>query len=428
MRAPGADAGALATNEAKLARALTRQKVLATGLVVLCALIYVGAKVFSQRHAASAYVAAFAEAAIIGSLADWYTVVALFRHPFGLKLPHTAIIAKNQTRIAENLGSFIARHFLSGSHVGEKVLALDPAASIGSWIAEPRNRRRIAAHAARLVPDAIVAINNDTMRRAIEHGMLRRLAAVDFTKVICTSLDVITRHNRHHAILEEVLGWLEARLAEPATLAVIRDRIRSELPTLFRFPLTDAYLLQKLIHAGHALLTQVRLDPIHPLRAEFDSFIREFTDKFRISPEHRNKADGLKRELLARADLREMLIEGWDALVASVRADVACENGIIRPGLEVFLSGMAERLQRDEELRMWLNRWLADAARIATERYKDEGASFVAAQVKAWDTLHAVRTIELSLGKDLQYVRINGTLVGGLLGLLIFTTTRLVLP
>jgi uncharacterized membrane-anchored protein YjiN (DUF445 family) len=428
MRAPGSNAQGLAASDAELARALARQKALATGLVILCALIYIGAKALAERCSASAYVAAFAEAAIIGALADWYAVVALFRNPFGLKLPHTAIIPKNQTRIAENLGSFIARHFLSGSHVGEKVLALDPAASIGSWIAEPRNRSRIAAHAARLVPDAIAAINNDTMRGAIEHGVLTRLAAVDFAKVICTSLDVITRYNRHHAILEEVLEWLEARLAEPATLAVIRERIRSELPTMFRFFLTDAYLLQKLVHASQALLTQVRLDPMHPLRAEFDSFIREFSDKFRISSEHRNKVDRLKQELLARADLREMLIDGWDALVASVRADIACENRIIRPGLEVFLSDVAVRLQRDEELRMRLNRWLADAASIATERYKDEGAAFVAAQVKAWDTQHAVRTIELSLGKDLQYVRINGTLVGGLLGLLIFSATRLVLP
>jgi uncharacterized membrane-anchored protein YjiN (DUF445 family) len=428
MRGRGADARGLTASDAQLARALTRQKVLATGLVVICALVYVGAKAFAPRYPASGYVAAFAEAAIIGALADWYAVVALFRHPLGLKLPHTAIIPKNQTRIAENLGNFIARHFLSGSHLGEKVHALDLAASTGSWIAEPHNRKRIADHAAQLVPDAIAAIDHDMARDAIERGVLARLAAVDFAMVISTSLEVITRANRHHAILEEVLGWLEARLAEPTALAVIRERIRSELPTLFRFFLADAYLLQRLIHASHALLMQVRFDPIHPLRAEFDRLIRELIDKLRISPEGRHKVERLKQELLARAELREMLIEGWHALVASVREDAACENGIIRPGLEAFLSDVAERLQHDENLRAGLNRWLADGASLATERYKNEAAAFIAAQVKAWDTQHAVRTIELSLGSDLQYVRINGTLVGGLLGLLIFTVTRLVLP
>src|SRR5262249_12457244 len=255
------------------------------------------AKSLTYRHPASAYVAAFAEAAIIGALADWYAVVALFRHPFGLRFPHTAIIPKNQTRIAESLGSFIARHFLSGPPIGQKVLALDPAAHIGSWIAEPHNRRWLAAHTARLVPDAIAAIDNDMLCGVVERGVIAGLAAVAFATVVATSLDVVTRGNRHHAILDEVLAWLEARLAEPGALAVIRERIRGELPTLFRFFLADAYLLQKLIHATYALLTQVRFDPIHPLRAEFDRFVTEFIGKLRTSPEQRGKIEGLTQEL-----------------------------------------------------------------------------------------------------------------------------------
>ena len=265
------------------------------------------------------------------------------------------------------------------------------------------------------------------LRGEIERGVLERLAAVDFGNVIGTSLEIITRNQRHHALLDEVLGRIQSRLAEPAALAAIRERIRSELPTLFRFFLADAYLLQRLVRASHALLTEVRFDPAHPLRAEFDRFIAEFVFKLRNSPEHRDKVEGLKQELLARAELREILLEGWDRFVASLRADIEREDGIIRPGFEAFLRDLAERLQHDCDLRDGLNRWLAEAAAALTERYKHEVASFVAAQVKAWDTRHAVRTIELSLGSDLQYIRINGTLVGGLLGLVIFTATRLAL-
>jgi uncharacterized membrane-anchored protein YjiN (DUF445 family) len=184
------------------ARALARQKAVATGLVALCALAYAAAKVAEGRHPAAAYVAAFAESAIIGALADWYAVVALFRHPMGLRLPHTAIIPANQTRIAENIGSFIAQHLLAGPRVGDKVLELDPAGSIGRWIAEPHNRRQIAAHAVRLLPDAIEAIDREMLRGEVERGVLDRLAAVDFGKVIGTSLEVITRNHRHHAILD----------------------------------------------------------------------------------------------------------------------------------------------------------------------------------------------------------------------------------
>jgi uncharacterized membrane-anchored protein YjiN (DUF445 family) len=375
MRVPPEASGAPSSvpTDAAAARALARQKAVATALVALCALAYAAAKALEARHPAVAYLAAFAEAAIIGALADWYAVVALFRHPLGLKLPHTAIIPANQMRIAEAIGDFIATHFLAGPRVGTKVLELDPAAGAGRWLAEPDNRRRVAAHAACLVPDAIEAIDRELLRGEIERGMLDRLTTIDFGKVIGTSLEVITRNRRHHAILDDVLGRIESQLAEPAALAAIRERIRAELPTLFRFFLADAYLLQRLVRASHALLTEVRWDPAHPLRAEFDRLIAEFIVKLRSSREH-EKLEGLKQELLARTELREILIESWDRFVAALRADIEREDGIVRPGFAAFLGDMAQRLQHDADLRARLNRWLADAAAAMTERYKHEVA------------------------------------------------------
>lgn len=304
-------------------RALARQKAWATGLVVLCAVIFVTAKALEGRHAELAYVAAFAEAAIIGALADWYAVVALFRHPLGLKFPHTAIIPANQARIAEQLGEFIARHFLAGERVAEKLLQLDPAGAAGRWLSEPANRDRAVAQAER-----------EALRDEI--GLLERIGAL---------------------------------LAEPAAQEAIRDRIRAELPTLARFFQADAYLLAKLVAAAQSLLTEVREDPAHPLRAEL--------------------------------------------------------RGFVLGGFEEFLAAAAERLQGDEEFRGRLNGWLAARVGALTERHKHEVAAFVAAQVKSWDARQAVRAIELAIGKDLQYIRVNGTLVGGLIGLAIFGATRL---
>jgi uncharacterized membrane-anchored protein YjiN (DUF445 family) len=407
-------------------QALARQKAAAAGLVVLCAFVYATAKALEGRHAAVAYVAAFAEAAIIGALADWYAVVALFRHPFGLKIPHTAIIPANQTRIAENLGGFIATHFLVGERVGEKVIELDPAAAAGRWIAERPNRGLVAGHAARMLPQAIEALDGEAVRGALEHGVLERLAAVDMAETIAASLEVVTRNRRHHALLEELLGRIESALADPAALDAIRDRIRAELPTLFRLFQADAYLLRKVVSATAAILKEVREDPEHALRAEFDRFVEEFVRKLRSSPEYREKLDAIKQELLARAELREILVEGWEKFIAWLRADVEHEQGMIRSGFETFLDDFGRRLQHDPDLRERFNRWLARAAGSMSERYKHEVAAFVAAQVKSWDTRHAVRTIELAIGRDLQYIRINGALVGGLLGLAIFTVTGMV--
>jgi uncharacterized membrane-anchored protein YjiN (DUF445 family) len=421
----GAPGAGLAAADPARERALAQQKALATGVVVLCAVIFVGAKALEGRHSGLAYVAAFAEAAIIGALADWYAVVALFRHPLGLKLPHTAIIPANQARIAENLGDFIARHFLAGARVGEKVVVLDAAASAGRWLADGRNRELVAAHAAGLLPQVLAALDREGLRGELERGVLERLAAVDLGRVIGTSLEVATRDHRHHAILDELLARLERLLAEPAALEAIRDRIRGELPTLARFFQADAYLLRRLVGACHALLKEVREDPTHPLRGEVDRFVAELVERLKHSPDDRDKLASLKRELLARAELREALLEGWERLVAWLEADIRDQRGIVRPGLGAFLGELAHQLRHDAGLRTRLNHWLAAHASAITERYKHEVAAFVAAQVKGWDTRHAVRTIELSIGKDLQYIRINGALVGGLLGLAIFTATRL---
>jgi len=311
------------SSEEKAERALARQKAWATGLVVLCVLVVIAAKSLEGRLPGLAYVAAFAEAAIIGALADWYAVVALFRHPLGLKLPHTAIIPANQARIAEQLGDFIARHFLAGDRVAEKLLQLDPAGAAGRWLAEPANRERALAQA-----------ESEALRD--ELGLLERIGAL---------------------------------LAEPAAQEAIRDRIRAELPSLARFFQADAYVLAKLVAAAQSLLQEVREDPAHPLRAEL--------------------------------------------------------RGFVLGGFGEFLAAAAERLQGDEAFRARLNGWLAARVGALTERHKHEVAAFVAAQVKSWDARQAVRAIELAIGKDLQYIRVNGTLVGGLVGLCIFSASRL---
>lgn len=303
-------------------RKLARQKAWATGLVVLCAIVFVATKALEGRYAGLAYVAAFAEAAIIGALADWYAVVALFRHPLGLKFPHTAIIPANQARIAEQLGEFIARHFLAGERVAEKLLQLDPAGVAGRWLAEPENREHAVAQAER-----------EALRD--ELGLLERIGAL---------------------------------LAEPAAQEAIRDRIRAELPSLARFFQADAYVLAKLVAAAQSLMQEVREDPAHPLRAEL--------------------------------------------------------RGFMLGGFEGFLAAAAERLQGDEAFRGRLNSWLASRVGALTERHKHEVAAFVAAQVKSWDARQAVRAIELAIGKDLQYIRVNGTLVGGLIGLSLFSASQ----
>ena len=393
--------------------------------MVLFVLVSVVAKTFEAGRPWLAYLAAFSEAAIIGALADWYAVVVLFRHPLGLRLPHTAIIPANQARIAENLGAFIATHFLVGVRVAGKVLEIDVAARFGRWIADDGNRRFVASHAARMMPQALEAMDDRAVHGALERGVLERLASFDMARLAGDSLELLTRGRRHHVILDEVLARVGALLADPAAVAAIREKVRAELPTLFNLFRADAFVVERLLKAANAMLLQVRADPEHALRAEFDVFVADFIGKLKDSPEYREKAEGIKQELLERAGIRGFVAQGWDRFVAWVRSDVEGEHRVVRPGFEAFLLDLGERLRSDAALRARLNQWIAREAESLTERYKAEVAGFVAEQVRAWDTRHMVSTIELAIGRDLQYIRINGTLVGGTLGLLIYGLTEL---
>ncbi len=309
--------------------------------------------------------------------------------------------------------------------MARKVVEIDVAARFGRWIAEDENRRLVANHAARMMPRALEAMDDRATHGALERGLLDRLATFDMARLAGDSLEMLTRDGRHHVILDDVLARIGVLLTDPAAVEALREKVSAELPTLFNLFRADAYVVDKLLHAGQSLITEVRSNPEHPLRAEFDALVADFIAKLKESPEYREKAESFKQELLARAGIGALVAEGWNRFVAWVRKDVAEEHGVVRPGFELFLLQMGGRLGHDAALRDRLNLWVALETENLTERYKSEVAAFVAEQVKAWDTRHMVSTIELAIGKDLQYIRINGTLVGGMLGLLIHALTSL---
>lgn len=414
-----------AATDHEAARTLALHKARATALVAVCALIYIAAKALEARQPLCAYAAAFAEAAIVGALADWYAVVALFRHPLGLPFPHTAIIPANQKRIAQAFGNFITRHFLTAAHVREKIAEFDPAARFGRSLAAPNIRRQLSEQLAHLILDSIGTIDPAELGRELERKLLDGLAAMEVGKLIGGALEVIASTGRHHALLDEVLARLESWLADPSALAAIRERVRHELPTLVRLFRADAYLLERFIRVTLAALADIRRDAAHPIRAEFDQFIADSVERLRAMPLAQHRPDVLARELLGRPEFRQILNDGWERFVLSLRADLDREEGVLRSAFVTLLGNLAQKLQHDQELRSKVNNWFIVRGAALTERHKDEVATFFTAQMQSWDTRRAIAIIERSIGKDLQYIRINGTLVGGLMGLTIFTVTNM---
>jgi uncharacterized membrane-anchored protein YjiN (DUF445 family) len=413
---PDLDAG----DRRKLAD-LTRIKALATGVLILCFLLMIAAKLAEPIHPAFGFVAAFMEAATIGGLADWYAVVALFRHPMGLPIPHTAIIPENQARIGDNLGAFIESQFLAPAPVAAKLREVDFASHVADWLSDHDRSRELAGFIVKLVPQTVAAIEQSGLKGFVTARMIDQIEKVPVAPLAAELLTTFTDDRRHQKLLDEVLTGFGAILRDEATLAVLRERIREEVPTLFAMFRGDAYLLGKIVQAATALFEEVHADPDHPLRGEFDRFVENFVERLRDSPDYAERAEKLKRDLLARPELRDLAEDMWVSLRTFIEQDSRSESSAIFTHLQELLTEIGRHLRTEPRLRAEMNEGFVVALSAFVETQKSGVSRFIADQVKGWDMGQLIRLIEINIGRDLQYIRFNGMLIGGLAGLVLHT-------
>jgi uncharacterized membrane-anchored protein YjiN (DUF445 family) len=426
--APAAGAGVLgasgASDAAKLA-ALRRVKFIATAALVLCLIVFGLARSLQETYPWLSFVAAFAEAAAIGGLADWYAVVALFKRPLGLPIPHTAIIPANQNRIADNLGSFIEVNFLAPGPVREKLKEVDFAALVADWLAEPKRAQGLSHFVGRLVPQAMSAIEETGLQNFATQRVLDQIEKVRMAPLAAEMLTTFTADRRHQKLFDQLIGLLGKFLNDKSALDSLRDRIREELPTLFKFIRADAYLLKKIVASASTLMDEVRADPEHPMRSEFDRFVAGFIQQLRDSPEYAERADRLKRDILARPELRDLGGEMWRSMREFIEKDARSGNSRIRKHMANMFVDVGRQLANDPKVRADMNVGFVVALSSFVEGQKSGVSSFIAQQVRGWDLGQLTRLIELNIGRDLQYIRFNGMLIGGLAGLALHIAERL---
>nr|WP_315919766.1 DUF445 family protein [Mesorhizobium sp. SP-1A] len=411
---------------AKLA-ALRRTKFIATAALALCVVVFVAAKSLQARHPWLGFVAAFAEAATIGGLADWYAVVALFRRPLGLPIPHTAIIPENQNRIADNLGRFIEANFLAPGPVREKLEEVDFAALVADWLADGRRAEGLSRFVAPLVPQAMAAIGQSGLRDFIAARMIDQLGRIEVAPLAAEMLSAFTDDRRHQRLFDQLLKVFGRFLNDEQALAVLREKIREELPSLFNLFRADAYLLRKIVNSAGALLEEAGADPDHPLRKEFDHFVAGFVEGLKTSKAYARRAEQVKRGLLARPEIREFARGMWDSLGQFIEQDAAQPDSAIRAHLASMFVEAGRHLAQDAELRADMNQGFVVALSAFVESQKSGVSKFIADQVKRWDLAQLTRLIEINIGRDLQYIRFNGMLIGGLAGLALYCVERLTL-
>jgi uncharacterized membrane-anchored protein YjiN (DUF445 family) len=400
---------------------LDRMKRVATGLFLLVTAIFIAARILEGRYPWLGWIRAMSEAAMVGALADWFAVTALFRRPMGLPIPHTAIVPTRKDRLGRSLGGFVQNNFLSRDVVGAKLRGLGIARRLAEWLAQPANARTIATHAARGLSGAAQVLRDEDVRDLLDRSVVARIRSTPVTPIVGNVLSVVTAENRHQELLDEALRLLDR--AVDSNDELIRDRIREESPWWLP-EVVDDRIHDKIVTAIENTLHQVSQDPEHPLRLRFDAAVHRFIEKLRTSPETIAKGEEVKEELLAHPAVRDFSATVWaDAKAALLRyAEHPDEEGL-RP-VERGIVSLSEAMLADPALQAKVDGWVLDATLYVIDQYRSEVGQFIADTVAAWDPEETSKKIELAVGRDLQFIRINGTIMGALVGLALYGLSR----
>lgn len=407
--------------DAERAAELRRVKALATLVLASTLLLFIVAKWLLPVHPVFGFIAAFAEAATIGGLADWYAVVALFKRPLGLPIPHTAIIQSNQARIADKLGEFIQVHFLEAGPVEAKLNEIDFGSFVADWLRDRKRSDDLARFALRLLPEAVSATESSGLMTFIIRRMSSQLQAIDLAPLAAGTLRGFVAEGRHQILFDDLLRVMHETLNQKETMAMIREKVRAELPTLLKLYRADKFLVNKIVSSATAFFNEVRSDPKHPFRSEFDRMVLSFVDRLGTDQAYVDRIDGLKRDLLARPELADLARTVWANTRSFIERSASGETQVLQHHLAGMFVSAGDALAGDAELRGEINKGLVTVLRSFVADQKRGVSTFISDQVKAWDMAQLISLIEINIGRDLQYIRFNGSLIGGLAGLVLYS-------
>ncbi|GAA0427639.1 DUF445 domain-containing protein [Streptomyces luteireticuli] len=406
-------------------RGVRRMKAIATGLLLAVALVYALAK-WAQSAGAGAwagYVAAAAEAGMVGALADWFAVTALFRRPMGLPIPHTAIIPTKKDQLGQSLGEFVGENFLSGDVVRRRLRTVGIGSRLGAWLAEPEHADRVTAELATALRGALRVLRDADVQAVVGEAITRRADAQEVAPGLGRMLDRIVTDGGHRKVVDLVCvrahDWLVTH--GDSVMQAVSGGAPGWTP---RF--VDRKVGERVYKELLRFVTEMRDMPDHPARGAVDRFLVDFARDLQSDPDTRARVEHLKSEVLGRGEVQDLIASAWASVRAMVVAAAEDERSELRIRARAAILSLGARMSSDEKLRAKVDGWLEDAAVHVVTTYRDEITSLITETVAGWDAEQTSRKIEAHIGRDLQFIRINGTVVGALAGLLIYTASRLV--
>ena len=394
-----------------------RMRVIATAMLAAMAAVFIAVSGLEDAHPAWGFVKAFAEAAMVGGIADWFAVTALFRHPLGLPIPHTAIIPRNKDRIGDTLALFLRDNFLTPSVVARRMQRVDVAGAAGRFLAEPPQQGRLWRGAARMLENMLEALDPERFGTMVKGVLADRLRSFDAAPLIGEALDAAIAEDRHVPLLDELVIAI-ARLVNNNE-DLIRQMVHDRSGSILRWTGLDSTVADKIIDGIDRLLTELAADPAHPLRQKIEEQLRDLAEKLRSDPAMRERVMELKSGLLDNPAVEQWWLGIWERMRTGLIARVRDREGALAGEVGVMLRELGEALEHNHRFRRGINRFARRAIVGVAADYGDGIVRLVSDTVKKWDAGTITERLESAVGKDLQYIRINGTVVGGLVGLVI---------
>ena len=394
---------------------LARMRTIATGLLALMALIFVGARLLQPTYPWLSYVSAFTEAAMVGALADWFAVTALFRRPLGLPIPHTEIIPRNKDRIGESVANFLEYNFITREVLAEELKPINFAGSAAQWLENPANRHAVAMQLVSGLPALVRMIEDEEVGNFFQNASARALKNVRMGPVLAELLAMLIADRRHQMLFDHLIDIASDALQ--ANRLNIRQKIHEKSPRWLPRAIDDR-LFAKLIEEAENMLEEMKQQD-SSWRERFQQSAEEFIENLRVSPEYEQKLAAIVSQTLSNPLFREYSQQVWRDLRDRLLRDVAAPDSRTVARLDWALGSFSHALMQDASVQERLNTWICEFSTDAIVNRRHAIANLVKRVIQKWDAETVSRKFELYVGKDLQYIRINGTLVGGLVGLLL---------